>query len=97
MSLAPASLAPRPPAAGDEGDVFGDIYWNREPAPSTSRVPGETREDHLDHAGNVAAAGEEGLLPLYRPSPLRRPFNNHRRHVVGLAGACGEFQHGRVE
>ena len=45
--------------------VVGEGYWKREPDPAYLKLLGGTREEFTDHAGNVQAAVEEGLVPLF--------------------------------
>lgn len=45
--------------------LVGEGFWRREPSPEYLAALGGTREEFLDHAGNVAAAVELGLTPHY--------------------------------
>ena len=45
--------------------LVGDGYWRRAPAPEYLALLGATPDEMADHAGNVAAAVEEGFTPLY--------------------------------
>jgi ubiquinone/menaquinone biosynthesis C-methylase UbiE len=45
--------------------VIGEGYWKREPDPEYLALLGGTRDEFADHAGNVQAAVEEGLVPLF--------------------------------
>jgi len=45
--------------------VVGEAYWKREPDPEYLAALGASRNDYQDHAANVAAGVEAGLVPLY--------------------------------
>ncbi len=45
--------------------LVGEGYWKRDPDPEYLEVLGASRSDYADHAGNVAAGEEEGLIALY--------------------------------
>ncbi len=45
--------------------VVGEGFWQREPDPAYLECFGGRREELATHADNVAAALEEGLVPLY--------------------------------
>jgi SAM-dependent methyltransferase len=45
--------------------LVGEGYWIKDPEADYLVALGATRAEFNDHAGNVAAAVEEGLVPLY--------------------------------
>lgn len=45
--------------------LVGEGYWKRTPDPEYLRFLGAQPTDCTDHAGNVAAGIEQGLVPLY--------------------------------
>ena len=45
--------------------LIGEGYWKRDPHADYLAAIGATRVEFTDHAGNVARAVEEGLVPLY--------------------------------
>lgn len=45
--------------------LIGDGYWKRDPTPEYLALLEALTDELTDHAGNVAAAVEEGLTPLF--------------------------------
>lgn len=45
--------------------LIGEGYWRKDPEEGYLKAIGATRAEFTDHAGNVACAVEEGLVPLY--------------------------------
>ena len=45
--------------------LVGEGYWKRDPPPEYLTALDAGRDDYNDHAGNIAAAAAEGLIPLY--------------------------------
>lgn len=45
--------------------LVGEGYWRREPDPEYLALLGGTRDEFLDHAGNLAAAEAEGLAVVH--------------------------------
>jgi len=45
--------------------LVGEGYWRKDPEAGYLQALGATRAEFHDHAGNVAVAVEEGLVPLY--------------------------------
>lgn len=45
--------------------LVGEGFWRKDPGPEFLTALGATRDDYLDHAGNVAAGAAAGLIPHY--------------------------------
>jgi SAM-dependent methyltransferase len=61
-----AALSALQRAVGPGGRILlGEGYWKREPDPEYLAALDATRDDFTDHAGNVSAGLDAGLISLY--------------------------------
>ena len=68
--------------------LVGDGYWRRTPAAEYLALLGATPDEMTDHAGNVAAAIEEGFTPLYSCTASEDDWD-HCRAAEGRASRLG--------
>ena len=57
--------------------LVGEGYWRGEPAVAYLRALEATREEFTDHAGNVTAGIDEGLLPMYAAASSQDEWDHY--------------------
>ena len=64
--------------------LIGEGYWQRKPHPDYLRFLGGPDGQYLDHAGNVQAGVEAGLIPMQRDERVARRVGRIRMEVLPL-------------